>query len=338
MRGSLRTQITTALKTLFRPGLSRHDAKREFGRSPYIHAVGTLEKNFERLNPLAAWLKERGIKDLEALGPELVARYLADRLEHHLRVGNARKTFAAELSALAALERGLTLFSGQRRPQPVSYDFTAERNAVRGRLKALSRPGSGGDDRALADPEAVIAALENPKHRLMALLQLHCGCRAEGAGAPRRWHNPLRFANFCGLEESVPGEEWRTLSVPGELLPVRPDPVTGRPRQLFWTQEKGGKIALKFCPPDLTAEVLAWLDGGRRELSEDYQAYCAALNRAMVATGQAARGRGTHALRFCFARRRYRECLRHGLSDEAAKQRVSYEMSHNRPDITELYL
>ena len=97
-------------------------------------------------------------------------------------------------------------------------------------------------------------------------------------------------------------------------------------------------MAIKYCPVPLAEAVLQWLDNGRQELSEQYVVYLAAINKAMATTGQSATGRGTHALRFCFAQRRYHECLRYGMSDEQAKQQVSHEMSHNRPDITEIYL
>ena len=227
MRGSLRTQITAAIKILLRIGLSRHNIKKQQGSSGFIHAVSSFEKIFERLNPLATWLNERGIKNLEALTPCLIAAYLAHRLAYHINSGNTRKSFAAELSAIAALERGLTAFSMKHRSSSAVYDFAAERNAIRKHVKSLplSRPKAA--DRALVDPEAVIAALDDPKHKLMAKLQLYCGCRTKGVGAPRHWRNPFRIASFCGLSEGLPGEEWRTLSPPGEMLPVMPDPVTG---------------------------------------------------------------------------------------------------------------
>ncbi len=339
MRGSLKTQLTAALKTISRIGYSRHAMKRYLeGRSPLIHSIGTLEKNFERLNPLATWLKLRGIRDLELLTTALAAEYLAHRAEFHHNAGHSPKTFVAELSAFAALERGLTVVSAQYRRNSIIYDFQRERDAVRATArKQVCRQRTRRQSRALENPEAVVAALGNPKHQIMARLQLECGCRAEGVGAPRRWHNPLRYANFCGrglhAEKAHP-----TQNEPDALLPLIADPVTDEMCRPFWTKEKGGKVATKYCPLPLADKVLQWLDGGRRELFEDYVVYLAAINKAMAATGQSATGRGTHALRFCFAQRRYRQCLRHGMSDEQAKEQVSHEMSHNRPDITEIYL
>ena len=82
MRGSLRNQLTAAIKTLLRTGVSKHNIKKQRGSSDYIHAVSSFKKIFERLNPLAVWLKKRGIKNLEALTPSLIAEYLAHRLFH----------------------------------------------------------------------------------------------------------------------------------------------------------------------------------------------------------------------------------------------------------------
>lgn len=327
LRGSIKPQITAALKCCCKIKESRHLQKQlHGGKSPYIHSLDTFDKTARRLWPLRDWLKARGIGDIEVLTDSLVKEYLEHRLAYHLHTGNSRQTFKVEVAALGNLERGLTLFSKQQRAVPLQYDFSTARKSFTAKARRLPRTTSEYENRALPDPLALIANLENPQHRLMAALQHHCGCRTEGVGAPERDYpggNPLRRENFSGTDST--------------LLPTQKDPVTGEPVHPFWTKEKGGKMAWKYCPLTLTKEILDWLETHPEGLRKAYPAYLTAINAAMKETGQSVRGRGTHALRFNFAQRRYHQCVMIGMGDEAAKLLVSREMSHNRPDITEGY-
>lgn len=327
MRGSLKTQITAALKCCTKIKESRHLQKQlHNGRSPYIHSMGTFDKAAHRLWPLAGWMKQRGIHDLELLSAALVRDYLEHRLAYHASQGNCRQSFKVEVSALGNLERGLSMFSGAHRSAPVIYDFATVRKSFASKARQLSQRTTTYETRALPDPQALIAALEEPHHKLMAALQLLCGCRAEGVGAPQRDYpngNPLKLENFSGAD--------------AKLLPTQKDPITGETVRPFWTKEKGGKVAWKYCPVNLARDVLDWLNIHPEGLCESYSVYLSAINQAMCDTGQSVRGRGTHALRFNFAQRRYRQCIASGLGDEEAKRQVSMEMSHNRPDITEGY-
>ena len=327
MRGSLKNQITAALKCCCKFKESRHLAKQQHdGRSPFIHSLGTFDKAAHRLWPLRDWLKERGIRDLELLDGELIWEYLKERLAYHIANGNSRQSFKVEVSALGNLERGLTLFSKKHRALPRKYDFADARGAFSTDVRLLPRQTSAYENRALPAPEILIEALSEERHKLMASLQLHSGCRAEGVGAPQReglGGNPLKRENFMSVD-AVP------------LLPLC-DPVTGQAVQTFWTREKGGKVAWKYCPVPLADQVLSWIGEHPEGLRESYPVYLAAINKAMRDTGQYVRGRGTHALRFNFAQRRYGQCITAGFGDEEAKRLVSMEMSHNRPDITEGY-
>ncbi len=339
MRGSLKVQIGAALKCCTRIGTSRHDAKLQHGgRSPYIHAMGTLDKIIHRLWPLQAWLKSMEISDLELLTDALVQEYLDHRLQHHVKAKNSRKSFQVEVSALGNLERGLNFFSQEKRKVPVKYDFSKARKRAALKAKTLQKTTSTYDNRALTDALQLINAIQGTRHKLMALLQIYCGCRAEGVGAPRR---------------KAPDRNWFTMAnlqdVEGKMLPRQQDPVTGQLVQPFWTKEKGGKIALKYAPSVLADELVAWLKLHPEGLGDTYESYLAAINRAMKQTGQYVKGKGTHALRFTFAQERYLACIlpplytddarrSKGMGDEEAKRQVSRELSHNRADITECYL
>ncbi|MFI3272950.1 MAG: hypothetical protein R3Y11_12780 [Pseudomonadota bacterium] len=335
MRGSIKSQITAVLKHCTRIGMSRHEAKiKHGGKSPFIHSFGTLDKVTHRLWPLQDWLKNLRIRDLEALDDALVAAYLADRFDHHLRNGSARKTFQTEVSALGNLERGLTLFSASHRTPPRVYDFSLARKSAAKQAKGLPLKTGRYSNRATSDPLALIKALPTKRHQLMAYLQLYCGCRCEGVGAPRRKPSGNVFFSMKNFQD-----------IDGTMLARELDPVTGLLMQPLWTKEKGGKMAQKLCPLWLADAVMEWCIEHSEGLGDAYETYLGAINHAMKETGQYVRGKGTHSLRFSFAQARYAACIfpngetfGHGMCDESAKLQVSNEMSHNRPDITESYL
>lgn len=328
MRGSLKTQITAALKCCCRFGVSRHVQKLEHGgQSPYIHSIGSFDRVAHRLWPLALWLEAKGILDIELLDEVLVSEYLPMRLEHHIEKGHARKTFQCELSALGNLERGLTLFSALHRVPAVIYDFSKPRKQYGKSTKILPTASNPYASRAIPNPYAAIEVMDYWHYRIMAKLQVECGCRAIGVGAPARMMpgvNAVTMDNFLFDGQTEPQ--------------VVVDPITLQKGFYMWTKEKGGKVAVKFCPLELAQELFAYIRQYTDGLKGYYMDYLASLNKALIKTGQAAKGRGTHSLRFCFAQRRYLECIKSGMGDEEAKQWVSAEMSHKRAKITEAYL
>lgn len=326
MRGSGYQQLMTLLRLMTRIGVSRHTVKLKLnGLSPYIHSAGTLDKIFQRLRPLIRWLWSHGIRDLELLSPSLIQLYLKGRLEHHTKAGNCRQSYLVELSAIATLERCLNVFSLYHRGSKNTYKFNKQRKEASLLAKGLPRKSPSHRCRAIPDPLKTIEQIKITKHRLMAQLQWESGCRTEGVGAPRRGSNPFSKANFYDPET-------------GKDLGFIPDPVTNEIMAPLWTVEKGGKLAFKFCSPNTRKRLLSFLTSDEDKLEEGYCNYLRSINKALALSNQAGKGIGTHGFRFAFARRRYKECLRNGYTDEQAKHLVSQEMSHNRADITETYL
>ena len=329
MFGSLKAQITAVLQCICRFGESRHLQKlQNNNQSPYVHAIGTFDKVAHWLWPLVEWLKANGIKDLELLNCHLLDKYLPTRLLYHQSKGNSVHTMQVELSALSILARALTEFSRLHRKIPIVYDFGPAIEAFRPMIRSLPKRTSPYTSRALPCPEEVIANMKNPKLALMAEIQLSCGCRTEGVGAPQRSYpgsSTFSMNNFILPEGN------------GIIQPI-PDPITWELVYPFWTCEKGGKVALKHCPAALAERIFNWLDFNEEDLCEKYPVYLYAVNTAMRKAGQFAKGRGTHSLRFSFAQRRYLACVQSGMSDERAKKFVSAEMSHNRPEVTGSYL
>ncbi len=262
MRGSMNNQIMCALKAIARIGESRHESKMDHGgMSPYIHSVGTLERTFYRLRPLGQWLREHGVKSLEELTSSSLSMYLRMRWRHHIEHGNARATFRQELSAVAALERGLTVFSQKHREKPVEYQFQRIRKMYSRMARVLPARTSEYEDRAANEVQQLLSSIEEEKHRLMARLQIEAGCRAEGVGAPRKGSNPFTLANLSDPET-------------GELMGAGIDPVTGKQAVRLWTREKGGKTAMKYCRVGLGKRLKRYLaEHGR--LEEEYSQYLA---------------------------------------------------------------
>ena len=329
MHGSLKTLLTAIIRAGCRFGHSRHKSKRDFdGSSPFLHSIGSFDRVIHRLWPLIRWMQEHGVDSFESLDYLAILQYLSDRLSYHLSKDNDRHTFQVELSALANLERCLTLFYSQHRATPTEYDFSQALKTYRSLARTIPKKDRE-VSRALPRPMDVIACLEIPKHILMAEIQYRCGCRAEGVGAPQREYpgsNRLSLDNFM-----LPASG-------GEILPVLPDPITRLPVYRFWTIEKGGKLAWKHCPLPLGQKFFQYCSDNPEGLTERYPVYLTALNKAMKETDQYEKGRGTHSLRFAFAQNRYLACVNSGMGDEAAKLFVSREMSHNRPDVTGEYL
>lgn len=324
MRGKLICQIGAALDTITRVNESRHQAK--LAGEVGIFSITSRHAIGQRLLPLADYLGQRGLKDMEVLDEYLLQAYLASRLEHHASQRNSLQTFRAELSAIRKLEEGLSSFSQLYRDKPEVYDFQELRSRIASKAKAcLASKTSPYYDRAYPDPEALLDAIGNPRHALAARIQLEAGCRTEGVGAPSKTSfNPLTARNFLDPHDETP-------------LGVVSDPVSGREVGAFWTVEKGGKLAFHFCSVDTLRRVETHLRQ-HGSLEAEYKAYLATVNYAARMTGQFVPGRGTHGLRHNFAQRRYAEAIRFGYPDENAKLLVSKEMSHNRPDITETYL
>ena len=151
---------------------------------------------------------------------------------------------------------------------------------------------------------------------MQAALQYQGGLRAEGAGSPSgRVANPLTPENLKGLIK---------------------DPVTGVKVGSVAVCEKGGKWTVHYVPLQTYEKLVSYLEK-HGSLQSRYRDYRNAVIAAAKATGQYSSGRGTHGLKTSFAKNRYLECVRHGLTHEQAIQATALELAHNRSDITMIY-
>jgi len=118
-----------------------------------------------------------------------------------------------------------------------------------------------------------------------------------------------------------------------EIDLIKPVQLKGDSR--IEVQGKGGKIRELNVPEKIYKEVEKIItEKGIFRIDKD--AYGRDLRAAALSSGQDATG--SHGLRWNFAQNRMNELQSSGKSYEQALLRVSHEMGHERPDITEHYL
>lgn len=186
---------------------------------------------------------------------------------------------------------------------------------IQAAARNLSTKLWGGKGRAYDGPEAIIASIGDPGHRLAAKLQLEGGCRAEGVGFPRSSSSPsaITLANLKGIKPDTYFPDRRLV---GEIE----------------TTEKGGYTCSHFITVETYIELEAFLMV-TGTLKGDHSDYLNSVNRAAHETGQYVPGRGTHGFKHCFAQRFFLEAIRAGKSLISAKHETSRRCSHHRPDI-----
>lgn len=296
----------------FRPGESKHEDK----QAAY------------------AALAERGAKAT----PSNVA---AETAVHSFSYARDMKDTWHQLGQFARQELGIKdmksldgnavrAFFEARIADKVSYGTWAKEAAHVGKLgDALNRLGRENDIRAAISElrpfarencertEAVNRAFSNPaqvvdklsgNYATAAKIQLEGGAR-------------IHEVNRLGTEA---------------LAGISRDPHTGRAVGLLrLTETKGGKERVIQITPATYREVeLAVAKDG--SFRAPYGGYRGAVARASEKAGEA--HRGTHSFRYCYAQVRYGELSRAGMNHEAAIQQVSWEMGHERAEITMLYL
>jgi integrase len=108
-----------------------------------------------------------------------------------------------------------------------------------------------------------------------------------------------------------------------------------RPGFKFETQGKGGKILTPQLSEKTWRELQTWIEkNGQFQI--DHDDYRASLELAAAETGQSYNG--SHGLRWNYAQRRMQELTAQGEGYYVCLAKVSKEMGHERPDITQHYL
>ncbi len=295
-----------------------------------IRALGQSKKtNPEGIRSIGAWKVYRyevhrfseyllsreclNILDTPQVG-RLMADYLNEVFIRFQKKGLSLQTLETKLAALSKFEHAVNTYIKLYRISAPELDTKVIRKNISriARDKNLGLPKSSREffNRAYPDPDCLIAQIDNPVHRLQAMLQNDGGLRAEGVGSPSNgFHNPLTMSHLGGIVI---------------------DPITGKEVGLIKdVVEKGGKKTdhMVAVSTYLLLEAHITKHG---TLESDYKEYILSLAKAAKSTGQYDPGRGTHGLKHNFAQRRYLECVGHGLTHEQALQQTSLELAHFR--------
>lgn len=332
MHGSVDYQINRIFTEsgIFKPGASRHEAKdaakaalASCGLSATSSRLASLtllnsyeyardcKDTWHRLGHYAR--ESLGLRDMAGLNGEHAEAYLLRRIQDGIHY----RTWSKEAAHTGKLENALRAF----------YEHFS-----------LSLPETGfGIRESCQDAELRLLARETLKcglkpfgyfeHPVAVLRELGSTPQTDAELIARiQWEGGARCREACRITRE-------------QLLGGTVDAFTGKERgRIHLTDTKGGKPRTIRISP----ETYALLEARVRHfpLHMSMGSYAALVRRAAKACNEA--NTGTHAWRYCFARERYRELTaptaRQSLSHEAAIQQISWEMGHQRANITLLYL
>lgn len=151
----------------------------------------------------------------------------------------------------------------------------------------------------------------------------------------RAYDNPVGVTKFATNSEHQLAAKmmFEGGSRVNEIALIRPGQLRGEGR--IEVQGKGGKILTPCFGPETYGALVDHLERhGEFRINKD--AFRRDLKNAAQLTGQAYQG--SHGLRWNFAQRRMLELREQGVGYYESLGRVSKEMGHERPDITEHYL
>jgi integrase len=303
MRGSVKWQTGQLARALFEEGLSKAQRMDPGEKQGKISSYRTMETYRDVWNEFGAFAKESmGVRDLEKVDGDHVEFFMRAKMAEDV----SKQYLEKITSALGALERALERFTAAQYGAAKEYDFSQ-------RLEVLHEAKAGGlkdgyHDRAYLHPERVIEHLKEAEHRLAAQLQREGGPRLEGVSL-------------------IKEEQLRGHGV---------DPFTGREVGVFYTEEKGGKGGEVKVSPEAYERLREHIEK-EGSFAIDQREYQRDVQEAAVAAGE--EPEGSHGFRWNFAQERMEELQEKGkLNYDQARQEVSWEMKHERANITEHYL
>lgn len=284
-----------------------------------VRSFGSWKPYLAEAHRFAEYLRIQGCQSL--LDTESVVlhieSYLREKLTLAVEKNGSLRSFRKLVSALGKLQFAINNWMNLHDSEvaPLNCDHIRKKFLQEGK-RLLQKAKWSGALRAYPAPYMLVNAITNPTHQLQALLMLEGGLRAEGVGAASN-----------GLKNPL---------TPASLVGKMPDPVTGDIVGAVASKEKGGKITTHFLPLDTYNRLEAYLDV-HGTLGSEYAQLRASVEKAAHLTGQFLQGRANHGLKHCFARARYAQFVRHGMTHEQAICQVSRELSHFRANITYTY-
>lgn len=333
MRGSVDYQINRIFMEsgIFKPGTSRHKDKEEARAALADLSLTASSTNLASRTALHSYTYARDCKDTwhrlghfakQVLNLKDMTRLNGTHAEayllHRIKEGISYDCWKKEAAHLGKLENALLEWFGRQDSKPENSPGI-RLAALDAELRTLAREtlARGGKDFGhFLRSEDVIANMDNhgrSELAVVARIQLEGGARCREACRITR--EQLKGISLDALTGATGGEILLTDTKGGKPRSIRVS--VGTYRQIEKAVESQGVLHVSMG------------------------SYASAVRLAARMAGELLSG--THAFRDCFARRRYKELCSFppkgpGLTHEAAIQQVSWEMGHERADITLLYL
>jgi integrase len=325
MRGSINHQVNLIFTKsgIFRPGESKHEAKQtareelarqglsatsdKLAAKTAIYSYNTAEKYKDTWHDLAHYAKqEYGLRDITKLESEHIKGYLEQRIAEGIKYSS----FQRECAALSKFELALNKFAQEHGDKygasKTEYNFREAINDVREVAKeTLDRDIK---DRGFENAKEVISNISRPESKIAASVQYEGGARISEA-------TYIREDQLKGyVQDRVTGQE------------------VGK---IHLDNTKGGKERDIFVSKETYSKLETYIkENGEFKISKN--TYSHDVNLAARQVGE--RVHDTHSFRYNFAQERYNQYLGSGYTHEQSLQGVSWEMGHERADITLHYL
>jgi len=322
LRGSVNYQINQIfLKSdIFQPGVSKHQEKdyirqelaergqgatwERLGEKLDIYSYDTAETYKDVWHDAGHYIRaEYGLKDMT----EIKAEHIQGYLQHRLEQGIKYSTYQKECGALSKFERALNKFA-EKQGWSKEYNF---RDTIKEmREQAGEKLDKTIPDRGFDDPKSVIDKIDREESQIAASVQYEGGAR-------------VREATHITKEQ---------------LRGYEKDKITGELRgKIHLSNTKGGKERDITVSKETYQKLENYINQhGKFQINRN--TYTHDVNRAAREAGESELRKSTHDFRYCYAAERYETCVQHGYTHEQAMQQVSWELGHERGDITAHYL
>ena len=303
-QGSLGYQMMKALQGIFRPGTSRHSAKKHHRNPALITGISTMRSNSADVHQFARFIRERWpeVKNLPQVKSEMALAFIDAMEERHVSGGHIGRHCAAIRKLDAACRKAGTF------PPDAPPLLPLRVEGGPGGFHSKPKPISYTQEQAMA----IIHHLETPDPEVARLLNLmlKAGLRVTEAAYLR--------AQDIDLENRV-----INLNVEGNTNRTK----GGRPRVVEFQAEFIDFFTnLKNSPGnEPTGHLFADRRGLPNRARQNVRQVCAALNIPSL---------GTHAFRKAFSVDNYRQARAQGADDRQALLVTSHQLGHNRIDVT----
>ena len=313
MRGSVNYQCNQIYvqSGIFQPGSSKHEAKNDAlskvdkGTPDNVaQHTGIYSDKYDKevkntFHELGHHARqEHKLRDMTKLDEKHVRSYLEQKIQSP--TVNKYGSFSKIASHVGKIGKILESYDGQPR------DFQAAAQSEREIAKdVLDR--STPDSRGFENPQSVVDRLPGD-YNLVGKLQLEGGLRREEASTVHS----------------------------GQLKGLVKDPVTGQQRgKVDVDNPKGGKPREVHVSSRTYQELSQRLEKGPIKVTQG--TYGTKVAQAAREAGETCSG--SHDFRYNFGASRFNECIeKGGLNNEQALQQTSWEMGHERANMTLYYL